>query len=1083
MVPIPVRKHLALMVYLAVEPRIPHPRERLVTLLWPRANESEGRHSLATALSFLRRAIGSDCFEADRDRVRLTNVLIHLDLLDLNSEERTRNGPPIMPRPFLDGFDVGDAPDFDLWIDSQRLRWTPLISRTLSEQIAAARARGEVQELEQLSDQLMTLDPLNEDAVWGKMEARALVGDRIAALRTFNRWRRQLSSELGAYPSRRISDLADKLREGISGPETHSDSRPPAQAPTTCEPLLGRPGEFEALYAHWLKALSGAPCVAVVLGPEGYGKSSLLRWFSDAAAINGGAVCRTGIHDLDRSVPAAVLAEVVRFIVQLPGAVGAAPESLARLGSVSPYTRTLFPGAAGTRGERYSPVELAEALVDLMSAVAAEQPLLLVLDDADNADEFSLIVLHLAMRKAGGQPIMLAAAASDPFPANRRALSSILASQVGVTGGAIRLGPLNDELIGAIIDRASPDLRSDRVVKPAIVKASQGNPGHAIEFVRDWWKNGRSCSALMLSAMVMPHSSRPQQHGSQGMAGDHLLRGLGAKTRRVGQAAAVLDRHLEDLSAYLRLGLSFEDVSAAMEELQRRGLIHEFDGRLRFSNSVCRVRLYLACPKPTREMLHRLVAERLISAYNVSESPASGLEIAWHLLRSGNPGLASRYLIPGVRAALNAGASADAETALATALDWLPPDARAECTLLLAELMQEQGRWGESIQVLSSVDWNGIPNADALLTLAQERLLPPDSGRTRGTVKRMLTLIGQAADAVELTRLAWTAATLANDLRDPQAAAEVLAHLEQVPPDRLHRERLGQFALASALMLYQTRDRQRSYRQVESMVAQLDHASTANTTISKLHAGLGAILCGQGAYEQAIPHLEKAYAISRRAENLWAAGAHAANIALCLARLGKHADQLRWARVAKTDLGDSTPAYVDVQASYCEGLALANLGERAAAREAIDRPRFGSGRDLPRWADQAWGFFRADVLYLLGERRAAVAAAHYTLRSDDYTLLSDAFAGPYARWLARTSRPGPQAQAAAARLEELALGASRLDALDQAELACARLELARRVGTPPAEGARGALDEALRALPAAVARHLAELGFLPRRQG
>ncbi|MCA9723624.1 MAG: trifolitoxin synthesis, TfuA, partial [Gemmatimonadetes bacterium] len=48
------RKHLALLIYLAIEPPVSHRRDRLAALLWPRATTEEGRHSLATALSMLR---------------------------------------------------------------------------------------------------------------------------------------------------------------------------------------------------------------------------------------------------------------------------------------------------------------------------------------------------------------------------------------------------------------------------------------------------------------------------------------------------------------------------------------------------------------------------------------------------------------------------------------------------------------------------------------------------------------------------------------------------------------------------------------------------------------------------------------------------------------------------------------------------------------------------------------------------------------------------------------------------------------------------------------------------------------------
>ena len=48
------RKHFALLIYLAIEPPIPHRRDRLATIFWPDAHLEEARHSLATALSMIR---------------------------------------------------------------------------------------------------------------------------------------------------------------------------------------------------------------------------------------------------------------------------------------------------------------------------------------------------------------------------------------------------------------------------------------------------------------------------------------------------------------------------------------------------------------------------------------------------------------------------------------------------------------------------------------------------------------------------------------------------------------------------------------------------------------------------------------------------------------------------------------------------------------------------------------------------------------------------------------------------------------------------------------------------------------------
>jgi DNA-binding SARP family transcriptional activator len=71
----------ALLAYLAFYLRRSHPREELIELFWPEADREAGRHSLSTALSWLRRLLeGPDWLPgtvlvADRTSVQLNPAL------------------------------------------------------------------------------------------------------------------------------------------------------------------------------------------------------------------------------------------------------------------------------------------------------------------------------------------------------------------------------------------------------------------------------------------------------------------------------------------------------------------------------------------------------------------------------------------------------------------------------------------------------------------------------------------------------------------------------------------------------------------------------------------------------------------------------------------------------------------------------------------------------------------------------------------------------------------------------------------------------------------------------------------------
>ena len=115
------RKHIALLVFLAVEARISHRRERLADLLWPGASAAEGRHSLATALSVLRGRFGTEGFESGRDNVRFTSTDLTLDLDRLAKGDvlETEFIPALDVAPFLEDFEIDDAPGFHIWRDGQ----------------------------------------------------------------------------------------------------------------------------------------------------------------------------------------------------------------------------------------------------------------------------------------------------------------------------------------------------------------------------------------------------------------------------------------------------------------------------------------------------------------------------------------------------------------------------------------------------------------------------------------------------------------------------------------------------------------------------------------------------------------------------------------------------------------------------------------------------------------------------------------------------------------------------------------------------------------------------------------------------
>jgi DNA-binding SARP family transcriptional activator len=174
------KKHLGLLVYLAVEAHESHRRDRLAELFWPNVSMAEARHSLATALSILRPRLGPDGIESNRDHVHLARGRLELDLDRLIAGEilGTETGRPLAIAGFLEGFEIPDSGGFALWKDREQARLLPRIMSALGILVDNCRRHGDTRQIDQLAGQMLSLDELCEDAIRARMESLAHSGDR-----------------------------------------------------------------------------------------------------------------------------------------------------------------------------------------------------------------------------------------------------------------------------------------------------------------------------------------------------------------------------------------------------------------------------------------------------------------------------------------------------------------------------------------------------------------------------------------------------------------------------------------------------------------------------------------------------------------------------------------------------------------------------------------------------------------------------------------------------------------------------------------------------------------------------------------
>ena len=693
------RKHLALLVRLALEPGKQFTRDYLADLLWPEAAPKLANHSLAQGLSVIKAKVAREAVVIQRATVGLAAGWIDADVSHLAAGDVRIDGP------FLDGFELPAARPFEEWKDEFRARLVPQMRDYLVRQMDAARRIGDFPTVEQHAARLQDLDPLAEEGIRGIMEARAWASDRSNALKAFARYEARLAEELGAKPGPDLVRMADLLRDGRRSPNRASvPGYPPERADRRFEPetLIGREREFSVLFDAWLEARRKSPRIVVVTSDPGVGKTTLVNAFASSCQMDGAVVARAQAYDAERELPFAVLGELVKQLATQRAIGGADPEALSELTRISSEILRAFPGVPKPVewSPELTPLRIADAFLKTVTAAAADNPVLLVVDDIHAADNASTAILHSVARKLGDTRALVIltgrtgelrlssapwAFASDVIIERMRSLSL----DVLTTNAATRL-------IRRLMTAATkPDLPVDR-----ILRASGGNPLAIELLVREWAEHGAASLLRDLEALdtrPMPMIGIPR---AIGVVFERQSGRLEPPIRAALDLAAVLGRRLTEVGLYSAVELSPGRAAEALSRLRDEGYLREVSGDLEFRNELIRAQAYYAVAATTRQHLHMRVAELLIENHS-RDDKAISLEIAWHHLRGSDINRAVRFAIEGAEAVLAVGAPQGAEQILRAIaeLDQEPEDFK-HVQLLLAKALIDQSKGEAAVPII-----------------------------------------------------------------------------------------------------------------------------------------------------------------------------------------------------------------------------------------------------------------------------------------------------------------------------------------------------------------------------------------------
>ncbi|HWJ22897.1 MAG TPA: AAA family ATPase [Gemmatimonadaceae bacterium] len=614
-------KTLALLAYLALEPGV-HSREELMALLWGDFPEAKARASLRQALTHLRHALG-DALHVSRASVALVGPIeCDVDAVRHGGGDRDAMLAVDLSH-FLADLSLRRCAAFDEWADATRRRLQRGQAAALAERVGDALARLDWREAADVADRWLAADPLSDDAARAAVEAHHLAGDRGAALAIYAEHGARVLAECGRPPDRALRSLAERIAhdaERANDSSASASARAAAPVPSFRAPLRGRDREWAALQRAWRTTTEGAGRVVIVEGVIGTGKSRLADDFARWVTSHGGTVLFGGAHESGAAVPFALLGDVLRSAVDAPGVAGADGQWLAELSRLVPELRQRLPGVpAPPVAAPADAWRLFEGAAQLLLALAAEQPVLVVLDDAQwcDADSASLagFLVHRLARAAVLWCVTVTLGAAERGTPGMR-LARVL--RTTPEADVLRPGPLGEADVGAMLRELGglPDTPAVRGLVHQLHRETRGSPLYIMELLR-------SLFARQLLTLTPDGAWRLSAEYADGRAADIALADLpevrAPIEEQIGRLAddardvlvtiAVADdtRCDTDLLSHVH-GISRLRAAAIGEALRDRALVAECEGAYRCAHPVIATVVRSSVSASWRREVERAVA-------------------------------------------------------------------------------------------------------------------------------------------------------------------------------------------------------------------------------------------------------------------------------------------------------------------------------------------------------------------------------------------------------------------------------------------------------------------------------------------
>jgi DNA-binding SARP family transcriptional activator len=272
---------------------------------------------------------------------------------------------------------------YERFAQEEIVRLEELHVEAVEDRVEADLACGRAEELVAELEALVSRNPVRERLRRQLMLALYRSGRQAEALAAYRDARQTLLGELGIEPTRALQELEKAILAQDPALEGTTRQRAPSSVPPgrhAATPLVGREAELALFDAALDDALAGRGRLFLVVGPPSAGKTHLADEVASRAKARGAAVRWGRGWDGGDAPPCWPWRQAVRGLPEHDG---------------------------GNRFDYFSRV------TERLRTEAAEQPLMLVLDDLQAADEESLLLLEFVASEVAEMPMLIVGLARE----------------------------------------------------------------------------------------------------------------------------------------------------------------------------------------------------------------------------------------------------------------------------------------------------------------------------------------------------------------------------------------------------------------------------------------------------------------------------------------------------------------------------------------------------------------------------------------------------------------------------------------------------------------------------------------------